>query len=762
YGLSLAHSDLLPHASKAKHIEEAKKSVHKTERVYDRGIWTRAEANHQIYDAWANMAEQLDHDSGKRFADDPFHALALCARAPSVYQTHLRQISQMIGTIWDDSRRFPREPVTHCYAEGLTSQEYFRVARVRRNSQLYEATTRRDAEALTERIANALENIVVTERDCGSCFGVVKHAPGSEDRRARKLSKLLAGRVSREKVVDPLDGRVVVEPGQLITREIAQEIESLRIARLEVRSPVYCDSASGVCQMCYGADPRTGELAALGTAVGTLATLAVSQMLPRLRPSAVRTGIANHSQSDVGEIRSKRHGVVSLANLELAITPNNQRVALAEGFIEILDHRGRVADRYDVPQGAEILKAAGASVHNDELLAKWNPSCVSVYSRQRGTVAHDALIPGRNMKLDPDGEVGVLRVHAQQFGKHPCVLVKDAFDRTVDFCFLPKNSLVYALPGQSVDRGSLLAKIPTSREGVADWHAGGVSHLEKILMAEEPTFKAVLAEVDGVVEQTTLTIDRTCTIWIHPVDSDGNVIDGPVAHEIDMNHTGHLLVRSKDRVHAGDRLTSGEKSPQDVLRILGLVACAEMILDQVEKCVRVAQFELDERHIEMLLLPMLSYTRVEVPGDSGLEAGNFLLRATLRALNDRMRSFLKVDERGDSFLPSDGLVSQKQFDAEIERLEHIGGQMPICSQPWPAGGRPVLLGIDEAATRTTQFNPSARTSSFLSSDGYAMTQSAIVRAALTGHWHNLSTVKDSIITGELMPVGSGWPAPEEA
>ncbi|HAW27176.1 MAG TPA: hypothetical protein DCY03_03505, partial [Planctomycetaceae bacterium] len=84
-------------------------------------------------------------------------------------------------------------------------------------------------------------------------------------------------RVSRTNIVDPITDEVIVRENELITVEIARRIEEMGLEKIQVRSPMTCESSLGLCRLCYGMDLSTGSLVEEGLAVGIIAAQSVGE-----------------------------------------------------------------------------------------------------------------------------------------------------------------------------------------------------------------------------------------------------------------------------------------------------------------------------------------------------------------------------------------------------------------------------------------------------------------------------------------------------
>ncbi len=291
----------------------------------------------------------------------------------------------------------------------------------------------------------------------------------------------------------------------------------------------------------------------------------------------------------------------------------------------------------------------------------------------------------------------------------------------------------------------------------ADDITQGLPRVQEIFEARVPKGKALLAEIDGVVQihkdddglrqirviasevytdEYTLAKGYVATIENETDVSEGLVIaestrvgEAPVLarlagrafvyadkivisqedreeRELVVPHTARMRVENGERVVAGQQLTDGSANPQELLDLQGKEAVQRYLVNEAQKVYRSQGVNINDKHIEVIVRQMLRRVRIEEPGDTGMLPGELIEAAEFRRMNN-------------------DVVSQ-------------GGE--------PATAATVLLGITKA---------SLNTDSFLSAASFQETTRVLTDAAINGKVDYLRGLKENVVIGKLIPAGSG-------
>ena len=249
--------------------------------------------------------------------------------------------------------------------------------------------------------------------------------------------------------------------------------------------------------------------------------------------------------------------------------------------------------------------------------------------------------------------------------------------------------------GSLVLRGDMLANLVFERQKTGDI-VQGLPRVEELLEGRKPKDSAILAEFDAVAE---IEIEDDVP-RLYLVNENGRT---EIKYPIDSN----IIVQDKQKISVGQPLTSGPLNPHDVIRLNGIEAAQQYLVDEVQRVYRSQGVEIADKHVEIIVR--------------------------------QMTKKVKVLESGDTKLLPGELVEIQALEIENQTVEEAGGA--------PATYEPVLLGITKA---------SLNTESFISAASFQETTRILTEAAVDGKKDLLRGLKENVIIGRLIPAGTGY------
>jgi DNA-directed RNA polymerase subunit beta' len=246
---------------------------------------------------------------------------------------------------------------------------------------------------------------------------------------------------------------------------------------------------------------------------------------------------------------------------------------------------------------------------------------------------------------------------------------------------------------------------PGTQLTMRTFHTGGVAgeditqglpRVEELFEARKPKGLAVISEISGTVRINDVKKKREVIVTADDGDSRTYLIP----------YGSRIKVSDGDRVEAGDEITEGSVNPHDILKIKGVNAVQQYLLQEVQRVYRLQGVDINDKHIEIIIRQMLRKVKVEDAGDTNMLPG--------------------------------GLVDVFDFEAENAKAVAEGLR--------PATGKRALLGITKA---------SLATESFLSAASFQETTRVLTEAAIKGKVDPLVGLKENVIIGKLIPAGTG-------
>ena len=247
---------------------------------------------------------------------------------------------------------------------------------------------------------------------------------------------------------------------------------------------------------------------------------------------------------------------------------------------------------------------------------------------------------------------------------------------------------------------------PGTQLTMRTFHTGGVAggditqglpRVEELFEARKPKGLAIITEFGGVATINDTKKKREVIVTNNETGESKAYL---------IPYGSRLKIQDGAVLEAGDELTEGSVNPHDILKIKGLRAVQDYMIQEVQRVYRLQGVDINDKHIEVIVRQMLKKIRIEENGDS-------------------------------EFLPGT-MVDILDFEETNERLVAEGKE--------PAIGEPIMLGITKA---------SLATDSFLSAASFQETTKVLTEAAIKGKVDPLIGLKENVIIGKLIPVGTG-------
>jgi DNA-directed RNA polymerase subunit beta' len=238
------------------------------------GLLSHDEKYQKVIEIWEGVKSEIEKEISANL-DRTSSTFDLVFSGARGSMSNLLQMSGMKGLIQNTTGRIIDYPIVPSYIQGLSPIQYFITTHGSRKGLADTALNTAKAGYLTRRLVDVAQDVVITEKDCGTSEGKTMHKDIISGITI-PLSKNIRGRVLLAPVKNA-EGEVMFKKGHLVTKEEADKIDAAGVTEVFVRSPLTCNTKYGICQLCYGLDLGRDSLVKLGEAVGIIAAQAIGE-----------------------------------------------------------------------------------------------------------------------------------------------------------------------------------------------------------------------------------------------------------------------------------------------------------------------------------------------------------------------------------------------------------------------------------------------------------------------------------------------------
>lgn len=702
-------------------------------------------------------------------------------------------------------------PIKSNFKQGLTVLEYFISTHGARKGLADTALKTADAGYLTRRLVDVAQNAIITMDDCGTNRGVHMTFLKEGNEVVQTLAERIQGRYAAEDIIDPTSptGKILVYAGEEISNKMARTIQNTGMTSVHVRSVLTCEADRGLCAKCYGRNLGTLKPVVMGDPVGVIAAQSIGEPGTQLTLRTFHIGGAASTATDLAEIASENDGIVKFDRMNTVTNTEGQLISVSHlGKLMIVDEadESKVLEEYKVEYAATVHVRDNQKIATNTKLLSWDQFNNPLISTAQGKLQYEHFIKDITYKEEYN-DITFSRdltiIESKDRKKQPQFkIVGD--DGSIRLIPLPSGLVVRVEDGSFVHTGDILGQ--TSRMTIKQRDiTGGLPRVQDLFEARVPKDKARISDIDGIVtigglKKTGRDIfvtppnglfapnegkvvvltdeDKRQRIFVlgkktvfaensgkcvvisdgkktviqvakrnqkpmeYPVpkgfdaivkdgDSvkegaalcgklfmvpqeqesivdDGDVVtDGqPLAGRKYAIPTGkRIIVHQGDRVESGDALSDGPLDPHDML-VKGVIEAQMLILNEIQEIYRKQGVKIDDKHVSVIIRQMFKKVRI-------------------------------TDSGSTEFLQGD-IVDKIRVERENREAVSFGKQ--------PAQFEQLLLGITKI---------SLLTDSWLSSASFQETTKVLTKAAIEGSIDHLEGLKESIILGHRIPVGTG-------
>jgi len=690
-GITVGIEDLEIPETKKTILEKAEADVTEVEQQYKAGEIIDIERYRRTVAIWSEAVEKITTEMMDNLDEfNPVYMMANSGARGSIKQ--MRQLGGMRGLMSDTQGRIIEVPIKANFREGLNILEFFMSSHGARKGLADTALRTADSGYLTRRLVDISHEVIVNHDDCGCDGGIVVSDLVDAGKVIEKLGERIYGRNLAEDLV--YNGEVIATRNTLIMEDLIQKIEELEIREVKIRTPLTCKLEKGVCKKCYGVDLSNHKEILKGEAVGVVAAQSIGEPGTQLTMRTFHTGGVATAAEVQSDYKAEAAGKVKLKDIK---TLENEK-----GIEVVVSQTGRIIigkHRYEVPSGSVLKVKDGESVKRGQLLVEFDPYQIPIITSEAGKVEFRDIYVRENVDIKYGVTERIAIKPVESSDVNPRIIIYSKNKKVAEYS-VPYGAYLMVKEGDTVKKGQIITKILKTGEGNKDI-TGGLPRVQELFEARNPKGKSTLSEVSGRVVFSDKKRKGMRLITIEDPES------GKVIKEYTVPVGEHLVVTNEMLIEKGAKITDGPVSPHDILKIKGLVAAQQFILESVQQVYREQGVPINDKHIEIIVKQMFQK--------------------------------VKIKEAGDTLFLEDELIDKKIVERENTKLIEKGKT--------PATYEPVIQGITKAAVNTE---------SFISASSFQETTKVLANAAVEGKIDKLEGLKENVIIGKKIPSGTGF------
>jgi DNA-directed RNA polymerase subunit beta' len=384
---------------------------------------------------------------------------------------------------------------------------------------------------------------------------------------------------------------------------------------------------------------------------------------------------------------------------------------------------------------------AGTKIKRGDVICKWDPYNAVIISEVSGKAIFDSIIEGITFREEVDEQTGFTEkviTESRDKKKNPAIHIIDPKTKEVLREYsLPVDAHISIKEGDIIDAGKVLVKIPR-RAGRTGDITGGLPRVTELFEARNPSNPAVVSEIDGIAEYGKIKRgNREISITSKTGDVRKYLV--PLSK--------HILVQENDFVRAGQPLSDGATTPNDILNIQGPTKVQEYLVNEIQEVYRLQGVKINDKHFEVIVRQMMLKAEIIDAGDTRFLEGQSVHKADIMEENDAVYGMQVVIDPGESdSLKAGQIISARRLRDENSQMRRSDKKLVEAREAIPATSTPLLQGITRA---------SLQTQSFISAASFQETTKVLNEAAVAGKVDHLMGLKENVIVGHLIPAGTG-------
>ena len=365
-GVTVAVSDIATPAEKPAIMERYEKQAAAIQDDFEIGTIDDEERRQELIKVWTEatdvVAEAMRENLSSHGGLNTIYRMVTSGARGNWMQ--VRQIAGIRGLVSNPKGEIMPRPIKSSYREGLSVLEYFIATHGARKGLADTALRTANSGYLTRRLVDVSQDVIVREHDCGTRRGLVLPLIDEDGALHQDVETSIHGRTLAVDVKDEA-GNVLAVGGSDVSDELIEKLFKVGVKDVRVRSVLTCESAIGVCALCYGRSMASNVLVDIGEAVGIIAAQSIGEPGTQLTMRTFHTG-GVASADDITQ------GLPRIQELFEARTPKGVApISEVSGRVTIEDTEKSykivvTPDDGSEPQSYTVLRRAASKLQNGD------------------------------------------------------------------------------------------------------------------------------------------------------------------------------------------------------------------------------------------------------------------------------------------------------------------------------------------------------------------------------------------------------------
>ncbi|WGH27626.1 MAG: DNA-directed RNA polymerase subunit beta' [Candidatus Shikimatogenerans bostrichidophilus] len=739
-GLSFNIKDIITPKYKKIILNKTIKKKKKILKYYNMGLITNNERYNKIIDEWSKTTSKITQIVIKKIKKkkNGFNSIYMILDSGArSSKEQIRQLSGMRGLMAKPQKskkinlntEIIENPITSNFLEGLSTLEYFISTHGSRKGLADTALKTADAGYLTRRLVDAVQDVIIKEKDCKTLNGIKIKINN------KNLYSDILGRIILFDVF--LKNIILIKKNKIIDEKLIKKIKKYKISYIIIRSPLTCETKNGICSKCYGTNLSNGNIIRIGEAVGIIAAQSIGEPGTQLTLRTFHVGGSASNISEETEFISKYKGIIILLYLKYIKIKNKYIVISRYTEIKILDINKKKKLYYNnIPYGSILYFKNNDIINIGDKIYEWDPYNSILISEYNGIVKYSNIKKNITYKLYIDENTGLNeKIIIENKSKNiiPSLKILNKKGDILKNYNLPIGAYLNVKDKEKIKKGKILIKIPRKYSKSKDI-TGGLPRLSELFEARNVSNSAILSEIDGIVSYGKRKKKDSIEIIITSTNNN------KIKRKYIIKTSKQILVQENDFIKYGSKLSDGVINLKDILYIKGIRNIQKYLIKKIQEVYKSQGVQINNKHFEIIISKMIKKVKILNSGDTKFIKGNIVDKEDFLNENKKIKNMVII-------INNNKMIKKKLFKIKNEFFKIIKKKKLYSRKTLPAIAIPILQGITKSALNNK---------SFISSASFQETTKVLSESAISAKTDYLQGLKENVIIGKKIPAGTGF------